>query len=406
MADIAAALQAQVESLGNGPITSDRYYRREFFEAERKAIFRCGWLHVGREAEVLQPGDFVVRSVEICDTSILILRDRENRLRAFHNVCSHRGSILVEQSAGNASAFVCPYHRWTYGLDGLLRGVPGGATFFGLDKENCGLREVAVDTSAGFLFSNLDFDVQETLATFLGDVAPVLARQPFALATDFVEFEVEMAANWKTAADNFQETYHISSIHQASLVGRVTGPHNPLGQPLSYRFFGPHRQMLLWGNPEYRPGKVESIAYQFGGGVSGGTAKTAESASIAPEEMQSVNTISIFPNLFINVFGNTYNTHQFWPLDEGQTRSSLRMYFPKARNAGERANQEFSLSAVRDIIAEDVPTIESSHRGLMSGVVKNLHFHLQEGLCRHLYLSVENAVSRHQVLHSASGGAG
>src|SRR5690349_13822454 len=98
--------------LGTDPIPAGPYYRQDYFELEREAIFRRSWLQIGHVCELPEPGTFIVRSLECTGTSILITRGTDDVIRAFHNVCTHRGTELVSEAAGKRSAFTCRYHAW------------------------------------------------------------------------------------------------------------------------------------------------------------------------------------------------------------------------------------------------------------------------------------------------------
>lgn len=384
------------EWLGTAPVPTAPYYDEGYFAAEREAVFRRTWLNVGRESDVPAPGDFIVREIELCGASILIVRGADSRLRAFHNVCSHRSTILVWEAKGRAAAFGCRYHRWTYGLDGSLRSVPDEANFFGLDKRACALTPVALESCAGFLFINLQSTPDQSLREFLGGMAEVLDAVDFDECSVHVEFKSEIHANWKTAYDNFQDTYHLRFVHPKSLVGRVTGRANPFGYPISLDFHGPHRRMALWGNLEHVPAPVEAIAFKYGGLLNQPITKPAERASNdARDPNQSLIVHAVFPNQFINVGVGTFFTHQFWPLSPDRTLCEARIYVPKAKTAGERISQEYSISAARDIWAEDWRLVEETHRGVKSGARTTLHYQAQEAVCRHHYISVNERVTRY-----------
>ena len=383
--------------LGTGPVRADRYFSPEYFALEREAIFRRMWLNVGREFELPNPGDFMVRQIEICNASVLIVRGSDGQIRAFHNVCSHRGAMLAGAPSGHTPAFVCPYHQWTYALDGTLRGIPDERNFWGLEKSKCSLTPVSIASHAGFLFINLDPVPAQTLVEFLGAAASLLAALQIDEYTDFFEFGDEIEANWKTIADNFQETYHVSSLHKKSLVGRITGPQNPFGRPLAFEFYGYHRRMTLWGNLAYRPSPVEGLAYRFGTGLTQAKTlmKSPESgaAKIVRDPSEALDVYLIFPNLQMLIGAGSCVIQQFWPISADRTRFVGRQYAPRAVNAGQRFSQEYSFSATRDITAEDWPMIQSTHRGAKSGAREYFHFHSQEALCRHLYNSVESVVN-------------
>ena len=106
-------LDEDTGGLGTGPIPAGPYYQPEYFDLEREAIFRRTWLQIGHISELPEPGNFIVRPVEIVKASILISHGRGGKIRAFHNVCTHRGTQLVAESSGKRALFSCPYHRCT-----------------------------------------------------------------------------------------------------------------------------------------------------------------------------------------------------------------------------------------------------------------------------------------------------
>src|SRR4051812_33282215 len=108
-------------ALGTGPIPAGPYYRDDYFELEREAVFKRTWLHIGHVCELPEPGSFIVRSLDFAKASVLITRGKDGVIRAFHNVCTHRGTQLVPETEGKRASFTCRYHAWTFGNDGELR---------------------------------------------------------------------------------------------------------------------------------------------------------------------------------------------------------------------------------------------------------------------------------------------
>ena len=146
-----------VESYHQGARTlAGRYYTApEVFADEQERIFRRHWICVGRDATLAAPGDYFL--VEVAGESIIILRDQSGERRAYYNVCRHRGTRLCEATTGRLSETIqCPYHAWTYALDGRLIGAPHMNEVEGFDKKSYPLHRVALQEWAGFLFVNLD----------------------------------------------------------------------------------------------------------------------------------------------------------------------------------------------------------------------------------------------------------
>jgi phenylpropionate dioxygenase-like ring-hydroxylating dioxygenase large terminal subunit len=188
--------------------TSPAFYRRE---VER--IWRKVWNFVGSVSQIPDPGDYF--TLNFAGVPLIVLRDREGKLRAFANTCRHRGSELLDGS-GNCRAIVCPYHSWTYELDGRLRGAPEMDQTKDFDKSGYGLIPIRIDTWGGFLFINFD-DSAGPLKEFLGDLPEKLAPyrlEDMALAR---RKTYDMACNWKLFVENAKESYHIGTVHRATI---------------------------------------------------------------------------------------------------------------------------------------------------------------------------------------------
>lgn len=382
MADFRAVPNEELAFLGTEPVPAAPYYDPAYYELEREAVFRRSWLHVGRVSEIAQPDGFIVRRIGAARASVLITREAGGELRAFHNVCAHRGNELVWEDAGQARSFSCRYHMWTYGSDGSLRAVPDEQRFFSFDKAECGLRPVAVDTCAGFVFVNLAPAPAQTLHEYLGPVAGELDRLHFAEFTDFEQYHCDVAANWKTAFHNFQETYHLRWVHRPSSGGRATSRENPFGYPERYHFWGPHSGGTRWLVP--RPVLTEVQL------------KALAAAPPPPDApgRGSWEFYYLFPNVYLEPLagGNPF-TMQFWPAGSDRTRLVIRMYRKGPdQSAAMRFSREYSASGLMDVHAEDVELVEGNHRGLSSGVLDGIRFQAQEAICRHFYQMVADRV--------------
>jgi phenylpropionate dioxygenase-like ring-hydroxylating dioxygenase large terminal subunit len=197
-----------------------RYYTApEVFAAEADAIFRSRWICVGRAAQLLEPGAYLLP--DIAGESVIVLRDRsESRsLRAFYNVCRHRGTRLCEaparQGGGGgrlAETIQCPYHAWTYALDGRLIGAPHMQEVAGFSKADYPLHAVALDTWEGFVFVSLARD-PVPLATVLAPLTGRFARYNLPALTAVRRIEYDVRANWKLILQNYSECLHCPTIH-------------------------------------------------------------------------------------------------------------------------------------------------------------------------------------------------
>lgn len=193
------------------------YISDDVLGAERETIFFNSWQFAGHISQVASPGDFVTTS--IFDQNILIVRGQDNEIRAFYNVCPHRGHQLVE-GEGNKRVITCPYHAWTFGLEGNLRGLKKGANTATPDRAEVCLSSIRVDQLAGFLFVNLNPDAP-TLAEF----APGLEEQILTTCPELPDLVLEegaalghtyeCGANWKVLLDNYLECHHCGPAHDS-----------------------------------------------------------------------------------------------------------------------------------------------------------------------------------------------
>jgi phenylpropionate dioxygenase-like ring-hydroxylating dioxygenase large terminal subunit len=381
-------------ALGTGPIPAGPYYRPEYFELEREAVFRRTWLQIGHMSEIAEPGSFIARTVEVANASILIVHGNDGKVRAFHNVCTHRGTQLVWEDGGRSTGFSCPYHRWTFALDGQLRSAPDFEKFY-VDKASCALREVAVDVCAKLIFINLDRSPQQSLREFLGPIAAQLETLTVARATHFSEYTYEVDANWKLTYDNFQENYHLRFVHPRSGAA-ASGVENPFGYPLKYAFHGPHRTQLIWFNQRYVPAPVQAFAF--------GQQVRVAMAQGFMNSAQARDYYAIFPNLFVLGAPTQPFSHCVMPISATRSRGVIRIYWiGEDDSACTRFAREYAMATALDIHAEDRSVIEAGQRGLNSGALDYIHFQSQEVLCRHLFHSVDERVQAYQAMKSSKG---
>lgn len=191
------------------------YTSADFLARELETIFACEWMCVGRASSLAKPGDYL--TYELAGQPVMVLRDGEGRLRAFSNVCLHRMSTLLE-GTGNRRAIVCPYHAWTYGLDGLLRGAPFMAETTGFCKEDYSLPSIRCEEWLGWIYVTLD-EGRPGVAESLGALEAMIA--PYQME-NYVECFRETHVwdtNWKVLAENFMESYHLPVCHAATVGG-------------------------------------------------------------------------------------------------------------------------------------------------------------------------------------------
>ena len=189
------------------------YTSQAFYEREIERIFHKTWNFIGRQEEAPEPGDYF--TVDLAGESIIVLRDQAGQMRAFFNICRHRGTRLVE-GRGNRRSFACPYHSWVFGLNGDLMGAAGMEETLDFNRADWGLLPVRLEIWAGFLFVNFDA-VAAPLTDQLGDLPDRFASYDFETMICVRRKDYDLACNWKIYLENAMEEYHTPTVHRNSI---------------------------------------------------------------------------------------------------------------------------------------------------------------------------------------------
>ena len=335
-------------------IPTARYFDAKFAEAEQERLWRRTWLLAGVESELSKSGAYVL--FEQLGLSIIILRGQDGAIRAFHNVCRHRASTLLSQPKGDVSrSIVCPYHAWSYSLDGRLLSVPEAHDFACLDKSRRGLAPVRCETWRGLVFINLD-DAAGGLADFMAPVGQQTAGFPLETVTVHDHFFVEMECNWKLAYHNFLEAYHVLMVHPQSL-GQVL---NPRSLVISLLQNGHAR------NAVNKP-KADSIY-------------SAEVICPEPvDELFSRFTVSMinFPNTFFALDASGFAFQTFWPAGVNRSILEVRLVGWEGASA-DAAYWSQMRTTIESILAEDLRLFAGIQRGVASGATPRMLAGYQE----------------------------
>ena len=191
-----------------------RYTSREFAEQEWEGMWTKVWLLLGREEELPNPGDW--QCEQLGPESILMVRQKDGGVKAFYNVCQHRGNPLVDGEKGSVRRFVCKYHSWAFMPDGELNFVPDREDF--PEGNPCGkvrLAELACETFAGFVWVNMDTECM-SLKSFLGPIWDEWSRYDLESWRRYQARTVHLPCNWKVVLDNFNESYHVPTVHMGA----------------------------------------------------------------------------------------------------------------------------------------------------------------------------------------------
>ena len=296
----AAELDAVLDPAGTGRmLPAAAYLDPAVLEWERAHLFAATWACAGRSAGLVAPG--ARRAVRVAGRALLLVRGGEGRLRAFHNVCRHRGSELLACGATVARGPIsCPYHAWAYDPEGRLRSTPRFRPPAGFDPADHGLVPVRAEEWHGWAMVDLSGGAPP-LADHVGDLDGLVAPYGCAGLTVVAAHEYVVAANWKLPVENFHECYHCPSIHPE--LCRVSPPASGANLDRPGRWFG--------GTMALADG-VETMSLD---GRSGGEPLPG----LGERERRTVLYVQLFPNLLLSVHPDYVMSHRLEPLAAGTT---------------------------------------------------------------------------------------
>jgi phenylpropionate dioxygenase-like ring-hydroxylating dioxygenase large terminal subunit len=277
------------------------YHDPAIYEQEIRRIFTAMWLCVGREQDVEKPGDYVTRTIG--SESVIIIRDARGEAHAFHNVCRHRGSrLLTEPSGCGLSSIQCPYHAWTYDLDGSLRGAPHMEEARNFDRREFSLNPVRLERWDGFLFINLDPQA-EPLPKFLGEMGTHFSRYGMGRLRRGKRITYTVNSNWKMLAENYSECYHCFLIHPE--LNRVS--HYLSGE------IELENRATVGGWMELREDEFNSMTIS-------GVTRRPPIPGIDPADHRRIHYYIVYPNLLLSLHPDYVMTHTVWPAGPGQSQ--------------------------------------------------------------------------------------
>jgi phenylpropionate dioxygenase-like ring-hydroxylating dioxygenase large terminal subunit len=403
----------QYPELGTGPVSYEDSISPVHYELERDAIFRRTWLNVGRVEQLPRKGSYFTKEIDAARTSVIVVRGTDGEVRAFHNICRHRGNKLVwndfpqEEVDGTCRQFTCKYHGWRYGLDGSLNFVQQESEFFDLDKSEYGLVPVRTEVWEGFIFVNLDPDNQESLADYLGEMAAGIVGYPFDKMTQVYKYRADVGSNWKLFIDAFAEFYHAPVLHAKQAVSEESQKLQGYGyEALAYQLDGPHGMVSSWGGmaPPKDPSLVKPIENVLRSGLFGpwdapdvGLTELPPSINPARSKVWGVDSFVLFPNFMLLVWApNWYLTYHYWPTAYNRHIFEGTLYFVPPKTARERLAQELAAVTFKEYALQDGNTLEATQRMIESRAVTSFPLNDQEILLRHLHRTARGYVESHQ----------
>ncbi len=337
---------AETYTSGAKTLPQPYFVSPEVFNAEREQIFSKQWICVGHQSQIEKAGDYFVP--EVAGEGLIIARDQKQSIHGFYNVCRHRGTRLCEVASGSSAAIQCPYHAWTYGLDGRLLGAPSMDLVPGFEKANFSLHAVNLRLWEGFIFVSLA-DASKPLEQVFAPLAGKFAHWnlPSLRSARRIEYVVE--ANWKLIFENYSECYHCPLVHPA--LSKVS-PSDSAANDLSEGPFLGGFMSIAKGQSLTMSGKTCALPV----------------GDIGEEDHARVFYYSIFPNMLLSLHPDYVMVHLIWPQSPGRTRIACDWYFhPEAERAEEpRFNPEDAVAFWDMTNKQDWHVCELSQQGIAS----------------------------------------
>lgn len=393
----------------------------ETYEREREAVFKRTWLNVGRVEQLPRKGTYFTRELDAAFTSVIVVRGLDEEIRAFHNICRHRGNKLVwqdfprEETSGSCRQFTCKYHGWRYDLEGALTFVQQEDEFFDLDLSDYGLVPVRCDVWEGFVFVNFDPDAPP-LDEYLGQYGAGLAGYPFGEMTQVHRYRAEVGSNWKLFIDAFMEFYHAPVLHAKQAVDEESRKLQSYGfEALHYGVDGPHAMISSWGgmSPPKDINMVKPIERVLHSGLFGPW-DVPDVDGLAPDQLPpglnppghhawGLDSFLFFPNFMVLIWKTGWVlTYHYWPTSHNTHIFEGTCYFVPPKNAYERLQQELAVVTFKEYALQDGNTLEATQTMLESRVVDSFPLCDQEVMLRHLHAVTEQFVDDHDKARGAT----
>ena len=335
-------------------LPNECYTNKDYTLIERKKLFEDKWIVVGVASSIPEIGD--VKPIDILGMPILILRNKQNEIKVFHNVCSHRGVKLVSKSGKINSLIRCPYHSWSYNLNGELMATPhiGGMnkhSAYGFDKSKSNLKEVRSYIWLDLIMININQnemsfeDYIKPLSDRWEKFWPIKDRELIHHSNDFGYFKLNAKCNWKFAIENYCESYHLPWVHPGlNSYSKIEDHYHIQGLP--NRFAG---QGTVVYNPQFK-----------------GKEKLPSFPNWPKDKENIAEYVALFPNVMLGIHKDHYYAYWIEPINHEFTLEHMELYY-----VGEQAAQANKFKSLRkqnhkqweDIQKEDVDIIQGMQTG-------------------------------------------
>ena len=335
-------------------LPNECYTSKDYTLIERKKLFEDKWIVAGVASSIPEIGD--VKPIDILGMPILILRNKQNEVKVFHNVCSHRGVKLVSKSGKINSLIRCPYHSWSYSLDGKLMATPhiGGMNKHsaeGFDKSKSNLKEIRSYIWLDLIMININQN-EMSFEEYIKPLSdrwekfwPIKDRELIHHSNDFGYFKLNAKCNWKFAIENYCESYHLPWVHPGlNSYSKIEDHYHIQGLP--NRFAG---QGTVVYNPQFK-----------------GKEKLPSFPNWPKDKENIAEYVALFPNVMLGIHKDHYYAYWIEPINHEFTLEHMELYY-----VGEQAAQANKFKSLRkqnhkqweDIQKEDVDIIQGMQTG-------------------------------------------
>ena len=335
-------------------LPNECYLNNDYLEFEKEKIFKNNWTMIGVASSVPNPGD--VKPFNLLGIPILIVRNKENKVKVFHNVCSHRGFKLVDQECKLKNVIRCPYHSWSYDFNGKLTVTPhigglGKHEVVGFDKNNSNLKEIKSNIWMDLIFININSNakpfedfikpLENRWSKFIAKKDQKLIRH----STDNGYFNMTVNSNWKFAIENYCESYHLPWIHpELNKVSNISDHYHIEDENLSFSGQGSNK-----------------YSQQFDGNI-----KFKCFPNWPTELSEKSEYVSLYPNVMLGIHIDHF--YAFWlePISNKKTKEHFELYYVGDESASGddfKDIREKNFSFWQEVMNEDVTAIEGMQNG-------------------------------------------
>jgi phenylpropionate dioxygenase-like ring-hydroxylating dioxygenase large terminal subunit len=347
------------------------YASRERLKLEKERLFDAYPLVAGLSGDVPYPGSFIAQ--DAAGTPFILTRGHDGKVRGFLNACRHRGTRLIDQERGHALRFSCPFHAWTYDLDGKLVGLPKKESFGEFDHASHGLISLPVTEKYGIIWLKTKPGPAFEIDDYLSGLGRELAGWNFGRQFSFDACAMQTKMNWKLANDTFGETYHFAILHRNTLAAIY---HSNV---TSYETFARNHRMVFAARSIHELQNVPEREWQL--------------------RPHSTIAYYIFPNTQLLVSRQNISMYRMFPDPDRPDRSVVyqSVYLDaEPANESERAVGEAALKRLKAvIIEEDFVVAEKSQAALSSGLIDEVAYGRNEPALHHYHRTFDEALAQH-----------